>query len=262
MTIMTIFLSSLCIAQVLDLFKLNTFFLLHSKMHETSSPNRLKIWREKRAKLSVAFLLIVVISLTLSLWLCFLSLVVVFFSLLKMSSWNTEWRWRCFFFLLLVHPRHTQKRANIRTKRTITTQIRILLQAGGKKHVITDLMCRISFITIHENCLIRFFEEILSFIVFVRLLPCPRWRRRLLLKLHRKANQTCHTQLDTCDFRNCFLLWHYCDLWWYAYGDVFVVILVSARAEAKEKITQPHSQSLAHTREVQLKMEREREREA
>ena len=100
----------------------------------------------------------------------------------------------------------------------------ITVQNRGKKHVITDLMCRISFITIHGNVWLDFslrYCHLLCSFVFM----CLTYRHmharthRLWMEWIRcKQKSDCHTMPCYMWFSEYYLvffpsfLWHYCDL--------------------------------------------------
>lgn len=125
-------------------------------------------------------------------------------------------------------------------ERTITTQIRILLLRQEKKHVITDLMCRISFITIHENV---WLDSSLRYChLFVVCELCS------LLN----ASKSEHVTIGYMWFSELFLLWHYCDsvicvamfLWffWFFFFllTLWLLCICNDKVEKRKKHTHNH----------------------
>lgn len=103
------------------------------------------------------------------------------------------------FFRLLLTDIPIKRRASEHIANNNDANQNIITAPSRKKHVITDLMCRISFITIHENVWLDFssrYCHLLCLLVFVR----QAWH---ILTLYWNASENPTVTIpDTCDFRN------------------------------------------------------------
>lgn len=173
---------------------------------DLKTPKKKPNWA-KHFYLSSSFL-----SLVLSLFLYFSISSCCFFLVhsIVVNVIAAEWQWRCvsvFFSASL--SKNTSKKG--RTKRTITTQIRILLrqEREKKKHVITDLMCRIPFITIHENVWLDSSKRYCHLLRSVCRLRCT-------FEMKRTQIRSCHNWIHVI-FGICF---SFCGIYCDFFGDM------------------------------------------